>query len=136
MVPLTHMTTTTNGLYVIQFISEAYKLQNNTKIDRQVIFSGELVVKAQYISSIQENANSYWKQQSLKHTIIIPTHKIIHRRLNIVIIRYDQYIPKNVCNRIQAKKDMQRNSIFMTDFDYDNISDEIERQENFSLNGL
>ena len=40
--------TTTNGFYVIQFISEEYTLQNNTKIDREVIYSGELVVKAQY----------------------------------------------------------------------------------------
>ena len=45
--------TTTNGFYVIQFISEAYTLQNNTKIDGQVIYAGELVVKAQYIFSMQ-----------------------------------------------------------------------------------
>ena len=37
---------TTNGFYVIQFISEAYTLQNNTQIDEQVISAGELVVKA------------------------------------------------------------------------------------------
>ena len=29
--------TTKNGFYIIQFISEAYTLQNNTTIDRQVI---------------------------------------------------------------------------------------------------
>ena len=40
---------TSNGLYVIQFLSEAYTLQNNTIIDEQVISAGELVVKAQYI---------------------------------------------------------------------------------------
>ena len=45
--------TTTNGLYVIQFISEAYTLQNNTQIGVQVISAGELVVKAQYICSLQ-----------------------------------------------------------------------------------
>ena len=32
--------TTTNGFYVIQFIPEAYTLQNNTTIDGQVIASG------------------------------------------------------------------------------------------------
>ena len=32
--------TTTNGLYVIQFLSEAYTLQNNATIDGQVISSG------------------------------------------------------------------------------------------------
>ena len=45
--------TTTNGFYVIQFISEAYTLQNNTQIDRQVISDIELVVKAQYLCSVQ-----------------------------------------------------------------------------------
>ena len=40
---------TTNGLYVIQFISEAYMLQNNTTINGQVISAGGLVVKVQYL---------------------------------------------------------------------------------------
>ena len=40
---------TTNGFYVIQFISEAYMLQNNTTTDGKVISAGELVVKAQYL---------------------------------------------------------------------------------------
>ena len=40
--------TTTNGLYGLQVISQAYTLQNNTTIDGQVIYAGELVVKAQY----------------------------------------------------------------------------------------
>ena len=38
-----------NVFYVIQFISEAYTLQNNNTIDGQVISSGELVDKAQYL---------------------------------------------------------------------------------------
>ena len=49
--------TTTNGLYVIQFLSEAYTLQNSTTIDGKFISTDELVVKAQYICSIQENTN-------------------------------------------------------------------------------
>ena len=54
--------TTTNGLYVIELIPEAYTLQNNTTIDEQVIYSGELFVRAQYICSMQENTNWYRKQ--------------------------------------------------------------------------
>ena len=64
---------TSNGLYVIQFISEAYTLHNNTTIDGKVISAGELVVGAQYLCSRQGNTNWYWKQQSLQHTIIVPT---------------------------------------------------------------
>ena len=44
--------TTTNVFYVIQFLSEAYKLQNNTTIDGQVISSGELFVRTKYICSM------------------------------------------------------------------------------------
>ena len=49
--------TTTNGLYVIPFLSDAYKLQNNTTIYGRVISAGKLVVKAQYICFMQENTN-------------------------------------------------------------------------------
>ena len=128
--------TTTNGLYVIQFLSEAYRLQNNAIIDGHVIYAGELVVKAQYLCSIQENTNLYWKQQPLQQTIIVPTRTIIHPRLGVITIRYVQDIPKNVCNRIEAKKAIQRHAVSMTDTDYDYILDEIERGEKLSLNGM
>ena len=38
---------TSNACCVIQFLLESYTLQNNTKIDGQVISSGELFVMAQ-----------------------------------------------------------------------------------------
>ena len=41
------------------FTSEAYTLQDNTTIDGQIITAGELVVKAQYISSMQLDTNWY-----------------------------------------------------------------------------
>ena len=45
--------TTTNGFYVIMFTSESYKLQENRIIDGHIITAGELVVKAQYLCSVQ-----------------------------------------------------------------------------------
>ena len=51
--------TTTNEWYVIQFLSDAYTLQSNKKIGGQVIYAGELVVKAQYLCYMQENTNWY-----------------------------------------------------------------------------
>ena len=92
--------TTTNGFYVIQSISDAYTLQNNTTIDGQVISAGKLVIKAQYICSMQENTNCYWKQKPLQKTIIVPTRTTLNTRLYVITIRYIQDIPKNVCNRI------------------------------------
>ena len=41
------------------FTSEAYTLQDNTTIDRQIITAGELVVKAKYLCSIQVDTNFY-----------------------------------------------------------------------------
>ena len=38
--------TTTNLFYIIQFISETYTLQNNTKMNGKVISSGALFVRA------------------------------------------------------------------------------------------
>ena len=89
--------TTTNVFYVIQFISDANKLQSNTIIYVQVIYADELVVKAQYLFSIQENTNWYWKKQPLQHTIILPTRTILHPRLEVIIIIYVQEIPKRLC---------------------------------------
>ena len=56
------------------------------KINRQNISVGELVVKAQYLCSMQENTNWYWKQQSLQQNIIVQTCKILHPCLDAFII--------------------------------------------------
>ena len=82
---------------------------------------------------MQENTNWYWKQQPLQQTIIVPTRTILHPRLDVIIIRYVQDIPKNLCSRNQAKKAIQRHPIIMTDADYDYILDEIEHREKLSL---
>ena len=81
---------------------------------------------------MQENTNFYWKQQPLQHTIIFPTHTILHPCLEVIIIRYVQEIPKKLCSRNEAKKEIQRHSIIVTDADYDYIMDEIERREKLS----
>ena len=78
---------------------------------------------------MQENTNCYWKQQPLQQTIMVPTRTILHPRLDVITIIYVQDIPKNICNRIQAKKSIQRHPIIITDADYDYIFDEIERYE-------
>ena len=112
---------TTNLFYVIQLISEAYRLQNNTKIEGNFFSADELVFKSQYLCSMQENTNCYWKQQSLQKNIIVPTRTIICPCLDVVITIDVQDIPKTVCNSIQAENAIQRYLIFMTDADYDYI---------------
>ena len=51
--------TTTNGFYVIMFTSKAYKLQDKTTTDGQIITAGELVVKAQDLCPTQVDTNWY-----------------------------------------------------------------------------
>ena len=75
---------------------------------------------------MQENNNWYRKQQPLQHTIIVPTRTIIHPRIEVIIIRYVQDIPKKLCGSNETKTAIQRNPIIMTDADYDYILDEIE----------
>ena len=125
--------TKTNVLYAIKFIPDAYTLQNNTTIDGQVISSGELFFRAQYLFFMQENNNWYWKQQPLKQNIIFSTLTILHQILDVITIRYVQYIPKNICNRIKSKQSIQRHPSIMTDTDYNYILDEIERHEKLSF---
>ena len=95
---------TLNGFYFIQLLSEAYTLQNSTTINGKVISGGELVVKAQYFCSMQENTNWYWKQRQLQQTIIVPTRTILHPNIGVIIIRYVQDIPNKICSRNKAKK--------------------------------
>ena len=82
---------------------------------------------------MQENSNWYWKQQPLQHTIIIPTHTILHPHIDVIIIRFIQDTHKNICSRNQLEKAIQIHTIIVTVADYDYILDEIERREKLSL---
>ena len=70
--------TSTNGFYVIMFKSGAYTLQENKTIDGKIITAGELVVKSQYLCSMQIYTNWYLNQQSKHHVITVPTRTILH----------------------------------------------------------
>ena len=70
--------TSTNGFYVIMFTSGAYKLQENTTIDGQILIAGELVVNEKYLCSTQVDTNWYCNQQPKHHVTTVPTRTIIH----------------------------------------------------------
>ena len=63
------------------FTSEAYTLQENTTIDVKIITAGGLVVKSQYLFSMQLDTNWYWNQQPKQHVITVPTRTILHPQL-------------------------------------------------------
>ena len=47
----------TMGYYVIQFVSEAYNLQEDTRYDGKIISDDELAVKAHHLGCTQERTN-------------------------------------------------------------------------------
>ena len=69
----------------------------------------------------------------MQHNIIVPTRTIIHPHLDVITIRYVQDIPNNLCSRIQAKENIQRHPIIMTDAGYYYILDEIKCRKKMSL---
>ena len=89
------------------FTSEAYTLQYNITIDGKIITAGGLVVKAQYICSVQVDNDCYWNQHTQNHVITVPKRTILHPRLEVNAVTYFHAIPKIVCNRTQAKNTYQ-----------------------------
>ena len=50
------------GYYVIKFLSESYKLQEDTTYSGKISTSGELYVKYQYVHYMQYNKRWYWEE--------------------------------------------------------------------------
>ena len=82
-----------------------------------------MVVKAQYICSIQVDTNGYCSQQP------VPTHKILHPRLEVNVATDFHDIPKSVCNRTQEEIFISRQPICLTASDYNYILEDIGHRE-------
>ena len=96
--------TSTNGFYVIMFTSGAYTLQENTKIDGQIITARELVVNAKYLCSMQVDTNCYWNQHPKHHVITVPTRTILHPQLEGDSITDFHAITTSIRSRKKARK--------------------------------
>ena len=120
--------TTTYGFYGIMFSSEAYTLQDNTTIDGKIITASELVLKVQYLCSVQVDTNWYLGQHPQRHIIKVPTRTILHPLLEVNTITDIHDIHKIVCNGTQEKA-ISIHPICLTDSDYDCILEEILRRD-------
>ena len=118
MEPLTQLIHQPMNFNVIMFTSGAYTLQENTIIDGKSITASELVVKAQYICSMQVDTNWYCNQQPNQHIIIVPTRTILHSQLEVIAGTDFHAMPTSVCTRTEAKKYLSRQPICLTDSDY------------------
>ena len=83
------------------FTSGAYTLQENTTIYGKIITDGELVVKSQYLFSMQVDTNRYWNQNPKHNVITFPTHTILHPQPEVNAVTDFHAIPTIVCTRTQ-----------------------------------
>ena len=104
--------TETNGFYFIMFTSEAYTLQDTTTSYGQIVNAVKLVVKEQYLSSMQVDTNRYWNQKPRQHAITVPTRKILHQKPEFNAVTDFHAIPTSVCTRTQAKTLYQESLFF------------------------
>ena len=103
------------------FTSGAYTIQENTTIDGQIITAGEFVVKAKYLCSMKIDTNWYCNQQPKHHVITVLKRTILHPKIEVIVITDFHAVPTNICSRTQAKKSVSRQTICLTDADYDYI---------------
>ena len=113
--------TKTSEFYIIMLTSEAYTLHENTTIDGQIITAGELIIKTQYLCSMQVDTNWYWNQQPKHHVTTVSTRTIFHTQPEVNTVTDFHAIPTSVCTRRKAKKSISRQPIFLTDSDYDYV---------------
>ena len=68
------------------------------------------------------------EKQQQKSTVI-PTHKIIHPCLDIIVVKCIHNIPRIVCNRNQSCHGLQRCPICLIESDHGYIIDEIVHRD-------
>ena len=109
------------GYYVIKSVSEAYTLKYDTTCDGQIISSGELVVKSQYLRFMQEIPIGVGRRKKQQQVIFVPTQTIVHPCLDVVVVNVVHDIPKSIQNIHQEKQSLQRQYICLTGSDNDCI---------------
>ena len=53
---------------------------------------------------MQVDNNWYWNQHTQQHVTTVPTHTILHPRLEVNSVTYFHATPKIVCNKTQLQK--------------------------------
>ena len=80
-----------------------------------MIKSGEHILKSEYLTIMKTNTNCYWQQLENKKSIIITTHTIVHTCIDVSTIEDVADILRMLCNKKQARKDVQRHTICLSD---------------------
>ena len=75
------------------------------------------------------NTNWYWKQLGTKERVMIEAYNIAHPCLYMSTIKYVADTPISLRNKKQARKNVKRHPMCISDADHDYILDEIERRD-------
>ena len=86
-----------------------------------------MVVKSQYLCSVQVDTNWYCNRQPKQHVILVPTCTIVHPQLEVNAVTYFYAIPTSVCTRTQANIYISRQPVCLTDSGCNYILEEIGR---------
>ena len=82
--------------------------------------AGEIVVKSQYMNCMKDNTKWYWGKTATKQYHFSHTHNCASI-LRCHHHHWSKESLKNVCDKIQALKAIQKSSIYLTDYGHDFI---------------
>ena len=119
---------TTMGYQVVKYVSDDFTFQKKITTDRQVSKEGELLVRSEH-PIITKEKNWYWKQNTNKHNVTIPTFTIVHTCIYVSVIKGLEYTPGSIFSKKTLWKYQQQQPIFITDTDHDYKLDEIMRRD-------
>ena len=71
-----------------------------------------MVVKSQYVCSMQIDTNWYWNKQPKHNVITVPTRTILNPQLEFNSVTDFHAITTSVCNMTQAKQIISRQPIY------------------------
>ena len=73
---------------------------------------------------IKANKNWYWEQTHKQKFIVVPTHKIYHNCIDVIVVKYVQDTPKTFCNTNQEHQASKRRPICINESNHEYILDE------------
>ena len=118
---------TTMGCYMIKYLYEQNTPQEDQTTDEQLINSGELVFKYEYLSLVKYKTNLYCKHHATNQSFIISTHTVFHPYIDVAVTKHVADITRSICNETQALQAVQRQPICIANTYYDYILYKIKR---------
>ena len=116
------------GFYIVKFTSLPYTLQENIKVDNDLIKEGSLVCEAEYMSPAQEGSLWYLIPKEGTISTAVDMGKVLIARLSVSVITSISQLDRSV-NNLTLSNIIERKPFKLCGLDYDDIMEEISRKE-------